>query len=413
MTYSMGKTVKMGPFLGIDNRAPDQQLRQGEQGEPSATYLRDALNVDITDMGTIARRRPITRTRVGQGTHSLWSDAEDHCFVDGSTLFFNGRAVRGELPRNKPVSYVRYSNGHIYWSNGVTIERLVDGVSVEAAPARPNPAPTLTLNTVGALPEGMYQVSVTVTNASGEESPPSWPQQIFCPEGRGLLVEGLPSLGMTNVYLSTCNGDVLFHYCTTVDSTVHIETLPRDLGRQLMTAHVDVLPAGTLLATFNARLLSALGSTLYLGEAYAGAMYRPLRGFIPFPDRITMLAPLDTGFFVGTKTATYWCSGRNPDELEVTVAKDEGVVLGTCARITQDRQCWRSASGVCLGASDGSVINVLEKHVAASDGEAGATVYREYGGLKQYVSVISGAKPAQTPHPGYRNILERVARKFQ
>lgn len=402
------KTTPIGPFAGINNRLPDHQLAVVERGRKAGDYLRDALNVDITNAGTLIGRSPTTRARPGEFMHSLWSDGRDHCYVADTTLMLNGMSVREGMRRAKALAYVRYTDGGIYWSDGYVLERLAGGVSHPAAPPRPNPSPVLELLSAGALPEGRYQACVTLLNG-GVESPPSWPQQVFCQEGRGLRLSSMPP-GEKNVYISTCNGDVLFHYATTSAVQLDIPVLPADLGHQLLTQDYDALPPGRILATFSGRLLSASGSTLYIGEPYAGAIYNPMKGYIPFPDEITMVAPLDTGFFVGTSEATYWCSGRSTDEIEVVLAKNEGVSFGTSWLIYQDQQSWRSDKGVCLGAPDGSVTNIQEKSVAVAKGVAGATLYREHNGLRQIVSVNRLGDPTKAFNKDYAEVIDRIAR---
>ena len=67
-------TVPIGPFVGINNRLHDHQLGIVERGRKAGDYLRDALNVDITNAGTLSGRSPTTRVRSGEFMHSLWSD---------------------------------------------------------------------------------------------------------------------------------------------------------------------------------------------------------------------------------------------------------------------------------------------------------------------------------------------------
>ena len=401
-------TAPIGPFSGINNRLPDHQLGIVERGRKAGDYLRDAVNVDITSAGTLVGRPVTTRVLAGAFMHSLWADGADHCYVKDATLVLNGTPVREGMRRSRALAYARYTDGKIYWSDGYTLERLDGGVSRPATPPRPNPPPVLESLADGALPEGRYQACVTMMEG-GVESPPSWPQQMFLQEGRGLRLSSMPP-GEKSVYISACNGDVLFHYATTSATHVDIPVLPLDLGHQLLTQDYDALPPGRILASFNGRLLSASRSVLYLGEPYAGATYNPIKGYIPFPDEITMVAPLDTGFFVGTRVATYWCRGRNTDDIEVVLAKNEGVSFGSSKLIFQDQQCWRSDKGVCLGAPDGSVTNIQEKNVAVSKGEEGVTLYREHNGLRQIVSVNRLGDPTTAFNKGYAEVIDRIAR---
>ena len=64
------KTIPKGPFLGINNRLPDFALHKDKVGD----YLRDAINVDVTDSGHLVRRKALSLVQALTGAHSLFGE---------------------------------------------------------------------------------------------------------------------------------------------------------------------------------------------------------------------------------------------------------------------------------------------------------------------------------------------------
>lgn len=62
---------RLGPFpMGMDNRAPDSKLKLPEG---AGHLLRDALNVDVTEQGTVKTRTGYAQSLAGSDCHSLWA----------------------------------------------------------------------------------------------------------------------------------------------------------------------------------------------------------------------------------------------------------------------------------------------------------------------------------------------------
>ena len=69
----MSNPVSIGPFpLGMDNRRPDFKLAFGNDGV-GGHLLRDALNVDVTEAGSVKTRPGFARSLEGTDCHSLWA----------------------------------------------------------------------------------------------------------------------------------------------------------------------------------------------------------------------------------------------------------------------------------------------------------------------------------------------------
>jgi len=126
----MAEPSTIGPFKGMNTKLPDARLR-GEDGD----WLRSAVNVDITQAGTIKRRPGTDRALTGTDCHSLFSCPLGTFFVDGTVLNrFNPSGtktqVRTDLIAGQAVSYQPVRD-EVWWSNGVQGGRITPTGHVE------------------------------------------------------------------------------------------------------------------------------------------------------------------------------------------------------------------------------------------------------------------------------------------
>lgn len=381
------KIVPLGGFAGINNRLPDHQLSIVERGRKAGDYLRNAINVDITDAGTIQRRKGSKLAQAGDDCHSLWSDGEALAFyVDGATLYQWPRtAVRSGLVPGARCSFVKAPDGWVYWTNGIVLERIKNGVSEPAGLETPNPAPNVTATAGGALPAGYYQVSVTATDAEGRESGATWPVQVQVPQDGVLQIDGMPA-GLKNIYVSSLNGDVLFHAMTTTSTSYVFPLLP-SLGPQLQTLGLRPMPAGHIVRWDKGRLVVVQNNIAYFSEPYAPGWFDPGRGYLPLPDRITMYAPVEGGRFIATLGKTWWLAGGDVEAAQLVEVLPYGVAEGTDSRVENSEDIvWFSTRGFVRADPGGQVRNMQEATVAVGASRAGATLYREQDGMRQVLA---------------------------
>lgn len=391
-------TTAVGPFLGINNRRPETDLSRSERGRKVGDYLRNAINVDLTATGKMLRRTGSTESEAGTDTHSLWSDGEKRgYYVDGSTLYRYPRTAikTGLVPRLR-VSYALGPQSEIYWSNGVVIERIDNDVSGPLAPARPNPAPSISASSGGTLPGGRYLVAAVREDADGRQSAPSDTVSVTVPDNGSIQVSGLS--GRVAIYMSPQNGDLLYRAATTTASSYTFSGPPL-LADALTTLGLRPIPAGHIVRVFKGRLLVASSSMLFISEPYLTALYNPLRGYIPLPARITMVRPCDGGVFIGLDptsehAATYFLAGADPTDAALQTALPYGVVEGTDFDRPKDRAvAWFSSRGMVVGAPDGSVQNIQEDDIAVGLAEYGAGFFRESNGVQQMIATLFESGP--------------------
>ncbi|THF55907.1 hypothetical protein [Pseudothauera rhizosphaerae] len=381
------KTVRSGPFLGIDTRRPDYSLGVSDGGRHAGDYLRDAVNVDLTNVGTLRRRsgRGTRTVEAATGCRSLWSgDGVTAYYADGGTLYrFPSAAVRAGLTPGLSVSYCLGPDGAVYWSDGEILERIrtvseTIGVTTPAAP-------TVTPSTGGSLPAGLYMVAVSAVNAAGEESGLTWPVQVTVPANGLITVTGLPV--SARVYVSSTNGDLLFLH----GSSGTVDDLPDTVGRQPATLGLCPLPAGHIVRWHSGRLLVARDNILYYSEPFAPGLHNPARGYIPFPARISIVAPCEAGVYV-VADRTYWLPGGDVEAApQVYQPLPYGAIEGT--HLDDPRTgalWWCSTKGLVAASKDGGAKNVQEDRMElAIESERGAALYRAQDGIRQLIVTLA------------------------
>lgn len=113
----------IGPFKGMNTKLPDARLR-GQDGD----WLRSAVNVDITQAGTIKRRAGSERALAGSDCHSLYGSKLGAFFVDGTTLYrlntdATKTSVHTGLIAGLAVAF-QVVRDEVWWSNGVQGGRI-------------------------------------------------------------------------------------------------------------------------------------------------------------------------------------------------------------------------------------------------------------------------------------------------
>lgn len=372
--------IEFSSIDGMNTRAPDHALNRTTQGGANVLIPRELRNLLVTDAGTLETRQGITLAAAGTDVHSLWSDGKDRAlYVDGTALKdFSGATLHTGI--QGPVSADVYGED-IYWSDGAYLGCIHGGANHLAALAPPNPAPTVSATT-GALPPGLYQVAFTLSDDRGE-SPSTWPIGVDLPNGGGLSITGLPAVAV-NVYVAPAGSTVLQFYAR-ISGPIAI-TAPPQLGHTLQTEGLMPMPPGKIVRAHNGRLLVARGKLIYFSEPFAPALHRPVEGFIPFPDRVTMVRPNDEGVYVGTTKATYWLAGADIAKAELVKAQDEGVAEASDSVVEAGVVQWFSHEGLVRGDRAGQITEMQADSAPAPKTERAATLHVDAGEARHAIA---------------------------
>jgi hypothetical protein len=157
------------------------------------------------------------------------------------------------------------------------------------------------------------------------------------------------------------------------------------------------------IAYANGRMLVAIGPRLYCSEPYAPELFDPRRSW-PFLDRITMVAPLEDGTWLGTRSQIIWLPNAEPEKWQFVLKAPYGVISGTAyedslASVGDGSGKGRAVffattQGLCVGTTGGQMSNFTEGRFAYPIQERGAGIVRRHRGMTQYLTTLHGAEVA-------------------
>lgn len=151
------------------------------------------------------------------------------------------------------------------------------------------------------------------------------------------------------------------------------------LGKPATTHHLDPMMTGKYLALWRGRLVTARSNVIYFSEPLAYHLSDLRHNYIAMPQRITFLAVVDGGIWVGQSTGVAFLSGADIDDLTINhkaVQKpiENSAILmpsqavGELSGGGSHVALWLAQNGYCIGTADGQVV---EYHAGIMDGITG------------------------------------------
>lgn len=145
------------------------------------------------------------------------------------------------------------------------------------------------------------------------------------------------------------------------------------------------MPTGQYLGLWRGRLVVAQGRTLRFSEALAYHVHDPRHGFVQMPQRITFVAPVDGGLWVGQVDHVVFLRGTAPQELAFERKTSRAPVPGSAVALASDEAgdasggaraavAWLSSVGFAMGTPDGGIIEPQAQRLRAISATAGSTV---------------------------------------
>jgi len=384
------KPYPMMPLAGIDNAsARDDALQVG--GEYRRLYVREALNVSISETGRLSMR-PGLRRATSQPLSGLWQSpvhrdvfgmlGEDWVKVDPKNWSCELLAKLGDA----------YPPGHIVLNNVVVVAGPAGIFRFNGKSAQPltieTPPPPMVSSGTGALVSGQYSVAIAWVREDGTESGMSSASELKVPDGGGLSLV-LPlcmdaSVVTTRVYCTSHNGGELRRLEDLPVSRLDLDiSSTSGLGRAAMFAHMMPMRTGRYLGLWRGRLLTATSNVLRFSQALAYHLHDPRHDFVQMPQRITFVMPVDGGIWVGQVDHVAFLAGSTPDGLEMIRKTSRAPVPGSAIALKAEEAgeiaggggaacVWLADNGYVLGTPDGSVV---EKHALRLQGIKGATAH--------------------------------------
>lgn len=366
----MKKPVAIGPWpLGIDNVSDPTSVRSDDKGRPIA--LVDALNVDIDRSGDAQRRRGLRLVVPLPGLHSVWTGLRGTFGIASSIVYrltAAGATALGNLPSDEPCSFADLDDRTVGSQRLGVFEIVGDQVRPLAPPD--GPFPDLTANAIGGLVAGRYSMAVAYVR-EGQEGALSAARTVTLADGQGIAlgpIEAIADADMARVYRTEPNGAVLYH-CADVPLGLPTFLIGQgQLGRQATTQFLARLPGGSFITAWRGLLLVAKGRTLIMSQPMNPGLHSPRHGFVQFPYRITMVAAVEGGLYVGTRLGVQFLRGGKPGEWSLErkgalppatggVAYIDGNQLpATYQQAGRRVAVWIAGNGFVLGCDDGSLI---------------------------------------------------------
>lgn len=386
------KTIKHGPFLGLNNRLQDYALSVKDKG----SFLSKAENVDIDNAGLIRRRTGTALIQAMTGAHSVLSlSATSGYFVRASTLYSFANAIAYSeavvvaLTSNAAMSYLQH-DGVIYFSNG-TDSGKIKGATVYPM-GLPTPEAPAVAATTGTLVVGKYKVAIRYINTTTGEAGGLSSQAVRDVAITGGILVTLP--GATNgathvqVFVSDLNGSQTYLHSTVTAATATASIA--NLGSRTTTEEADYLtplPAGWNLFVHKGRLCSTNGKVLSFGVPYRYGYVDPVAGRIEFKSNIKVAIPTDNGVYVCTQNETYWM----PGDLKLVEQFNEplpyGASEGSAFAVPHNGNVgWFGAKGFVIADDQGQVSAVTQDVVDVTLAANGCSAVFESRGYRRVVS---------------------------
>jgi hypothetical protein len=372
-------------FTGLRNSLPTARFALSD--------LEVASNIDLDESGMASRRAGRTSVLAGD-VHSLWSEEDVCLFVQASTLKRLSTAYTAStlktLASNARMAYQKVDE-RVYFTNETDTGVLENGAA-RSWGIEPPPAIASAV-TVGYMPAGDYQATMTYVREDGQESGAGLATRITVPAGAGLdftlPVSSDPGVAAKIVYLSTANGEVLYRalFLSADETTASYTNDTTELALELQSQFLSAPPAGHLLGYFQGCMYVAVGDTVYPSEPYAHEWF-DLRKFISFDAKVTLFAPIeDEGVFIGTEKSIGWMPGSGPEAFRYVRRASYGAILGALDYVEADKfsdgalgardlPMWLSTKGVCVGLPGGSVQNLTDAKYSFTAQGSGCALYR-------------------------------------
>jgi hypothetical protein len=374
--------------------------------------LATALNVDVLDDLGVSRRKGFSSALTTAIDRSLWASGNVCLGVGSNTLKlvnpdYSVKTLLAGLTPDRPLSYAA-AGDRVFWSNGVQ-KGIVQGGANRSWGIDVPDQPVATAGS-GELLVGLYQYAVTYLRSDGQESGASLAGTITLAAAGGIELTAIavstdPSVVYKAIYITSVGGETLYQAGVIANAATSFAIRePRMGASPLLTQFLQPPPAGEHIAYQNGYLLVANGARLYPSEAYAPELF-DYRKALPFLDRVTMVAPVKGGVWIGMDSQIGWLSGDTPEAWDFKVVADYGViphtlwfadagVIGDGQAIGEMAALFASKRGLCAGMPGGKMMNATEARFAYPVMDTGAGIVRRHRGTNQFLVTLQGTETA-------------------
>ena len=383
------ETDSLMPMAGIKTEGDEAALVVG--GEGRRIFVRDAVNVDFTGEGRVRMRRGVRQVTT-RTLCDLW-----HSPLHGDTFAREGAQwVRVRKPDwsveslatigEGPASHLAL-NGRV-WVAGAAGIFVFDGAVATPLEIATPPAPMITSG-AGALAPGRYGVAISWLRGKAESATSSITHMEMGAGGALEVTLPLcfdPTVTHVRLYVTRPNGGVLYagEDYPAATAAVTLPLLPSP-GAEAKFQYLGSMPSGSYLSYWQGRLITARSNVLRFSEPMAYHLHDPRHGFVQMSQRITFVAPVDGGIFVGQTDHVAFLQGDRLETLTLQRRSTRSPLPGSSTLVDAQavgqasaggRQVavWLAENGYVLGASDGSVVELHANVLGNITGSEAQTV---------------------------------------
>ena len=381
--------IKLTPIAGMDTESEDAALTVG--GKDPHLFVRDAVNVDLLPSGRVSMRGGLRKIS-DLALDNLWNSP-----LHGDTFATQGEKWVKFDPRSGSVQELAtLGAGPVYHeilNNRVCVSSpegifVFDGDAACPLTIDTPPAPLVSASP-GSLPAGAYGVAVAWLRGDQESATSS---MTHCEVGEdGGLSVTLPlcfdpSVTRARLYLTRQNGGELNRGEDYPIGTNHvaIPLLPAP-GAPAKFRHLAPMPGGNYLKYWRGRLLTASKNVLRFSEPMAYHLHDPRHGFVQFPQRITFVAPVEGGIWVGQVDHVAFLAGSAPGDMTMQRRKSRPPVTGSAVLVDSEQMgdasqggqataVWLADNGYVIGSSSGALIEPHANKLAGISATVGTSV---------------------------------------
>ena len=365
---------KIPPLLGINNVKENAALEVG--GDAAGLFVRDAVNVDITESGRVRMRQGIAQQSSIAFKYLWQSPLHGDCFAQ-----LGDQWVKVDLSDWSYEVLTEIGAGpvwHIVLNNQVCVSTELglftyNGTSAVRLTLDTPAAPQLLSASGGSIAPGKIQAAISWLR-NGQESGLSELTSIDL-NAQSILNVTFPmcldsSVTHVRLYLTDLDGGELKQAADyPIENLSASLPLIADLGRAAQFQYLDSMRTGKYLKLWRGRLWVAQSNVLYFSEAMAFHLTDPRYNFIQFPERITFVEPVEGGIWVGQVTHVVFLRGADVRGMSMERKTSKRPVNGGSLFVESEELAqyasgglgcamWLAENGLVIGMADGGMVEL-------------------------------------------------------
>ncbi len=353
------------------------------------------LNADVDQTGHLIARKGKTSFVNLPGAHSLWAGASCMLCADATAMYriHQGQAiiVGAVSGPSYPFAYVEAEDkvyiSNPYWQGVFDIS--TNSISSWGIPQPPGP---MLLSGDGNLPAGTYHVCMT--NIAGTEISGNGPTtSIELTAEGGIQILNRPASALVWI---TDTDEGIFYLAGATGKVVDLPT-----AEPLPSFSCNPPPNLENLCYAFGRIWGSSGNVVYYSEPFKFALFNQTSNKFSFEGKVTLIAKVSTGLFIGMNEKTRFLAGTEPEQMAQSEAgsgsikgtlaycnnlPDLGSTSGSAEQGFVDVPVWLTAEGIVAGNSSGKLFNLTKNKIKMSLPSRGASLYRNLEGVFQFLT---------------------------